>query len=136
MVKSPFNSCFPVRYARSLFLPACICFISYLAQGQRAYKPNSVLATGGWFKIAVKQRGVYKIDVPFLNGLGVNTSNLASNSIRLYGNGGRMLPEDNAGLRIDDLEENAIWIEDGGDGILNGSDYILFFSDGVDYWLM
>ena len=39
---------------------------------QRIYKANSVLASGQWFKIAVKDPGVYKIDVPFLNGLGIN----------------------------------------------------------------
>ena len=94
-----------------------------------------MLATGTWYKIAVKQTGVYKIDLAFLNSLGINTSSLASNSIRLYGNGGRMVPEENADPRIDDLEENAVWIEDGGDGVLNGADYILFFSEGVDYWL-
>src|SRR5690606_4732162 len=38
-------------------------------------------------------------------------------------------------LPIDDLEENAIMINDGGDGILDGSDFILFYASGPHHWL-
>ena len=94
-----------------------------------------MLATGNWYKLAVRGPGVYKIDIPFLNNLGVNTSSLSSSSIRLYGNGGQMLAEANAGVWTDDLKENAIQVVDGGDGILNGSDYILFYANGPDEWV-
>src|SRR5215831_3230729 len=109
--------------------------ISLVTSGQRIYKANSVLANGSWYKIAVNKTGVYKIDVSFLNSLGINTSNLASNSIRLYGNGGAMLPEANQISRYDDLEENAIMVVDGGDGVFNGSDYFLFYANGPDQWI-
>jgi hypothetical protein len=102
---------------------------------QRTYKANSVLASGNWYKIAVTAAGVYKIDLPFLASLGINTSNLPSGSIRLFGNGGGMLPEANNISRFDDLQENAIMVVDGGDGVLNGSDYILFYSNGADQWV-
>ena len=46
-----------------------------------------------------------------------------------------MLSEANNTPRPDDLEENAIMVVDGGDGVLNGTDYILFFSNGVDQWI-
>lgn len=109
--------------------------LSVNASAQRIYQANSVLGGGNWYKIAIKDPGVYKIDLGFLNRLGINTSNLASNSIRLYGNGGEMLPEANATPRIDDLQENAIMVVDGGDGILNGADYILFYANGPDQWI-
>lgn len=109
--------------------------VAVATTAQRAYKPNSVLGSGTWYKIAVSQTGVYRIDLSFLTSLGINTSNLASTSIRLFGNGGAMLPEANAEPRPDDLQENAIWIADGGDGILNGSDYILFYAAGPDQWV-
>ena len=63
-------------------------FIGFFVQSQRVYKANSVLATGNWYKIAVKEAGVYKIDIPFLSELGINAANLSSGSIRLFGNGG------------------------------------------------
>ena len=106
-----------------------------LVPAQRIYKSNSVLASGTWYKIAVKDAGVYKIDLALLSSLGINTAGLSSASVRLFGNGAGMLPEANATPRVDDLEENAIMVVDGGDGVLNGSDYILFFSNGPDAWL-
>lgn len=105
------------------------------AFGQRTYRPNSVLATGNWYKFSVKTAGVYRIDVAFLQSLGVNVNTLSSGSIRLYGNGGFMLPEANNIARPDDLVENAIWMADGGDGNFNGSDYFLFFATGPDEWV-
>ncbi len=112
------------------------CFTcSMLANAQRNYTLNSVLVTGNWYKFSVKNSGVYKIDIPFLNNIGVNTTNLSSNSIRLYGNGGQMLTEANAGLWTDDLKENALQVVDGGDGIINGSDYIVFYANGPDEWV-
>ena len=106
-----------------------------LVPAQRTYRSNSVLGSGTWYKISVKDAGVYKIDIAFLSGLGINTSSLNSASIRLFGNGGDMLPEANATPRPDDLEEKAIMVVDGGDGVLNGGDYLLFFSNGADVWL-
>ncbi len=106
-----------------------------VAAAQRVYKPNSVFSTGAWYKISVKDAGVYKIDLAFLNNLGINTSNLSSTSIRLYGNGGSMLAESNSTPRKDDLQENAVMVVDGGDGILNGNDYLLFYAAGPDEWM-
>lgn len=106
-----------------------------VVDGQRMYAANSVLSTGSWYKIAVKQEGIYKIDLAFLNNLGINTNNLSSASIRLYGNGGAMLDENNATPRQDDLFENAIEMFDGGDGIFNGNDYFLFYAAGPNHWL-
>ena len=107
-----------------------VCFatfflLPFLGIGQRIYTPNSILANGNWYKISVEKTGIYKIDIPFLASLGINTSGLASGSIRLYGNGGIMLAEANEVPRLDDLTENAIQVVDGGDGVINGSDYIL-----------
>jgi hypothetical protein len=112
-----------------------ICFFATNVNAQRGYKTNSVLSTGAWSKVAIKESGIYKIDVPFLAILGFNTSNISTGSIRLFGNGGNMLSEANAELPVDDLSENAIMVVDGGDGLFNGSDYFLFYGAGPDRWL-
>jgi Peptidase family C25 len=109
--------------------------ITVAAIGQRTYRPNSILSSGNWYKLSVKTAGVYRVDVAFLQSLGVNTNSITSGSIRLYGNGGWMLPEANNTARPDDLTENAIWMIDGGDGSFNGSDYFLFFATGPDEWI-
>ncbi|MBL7747709.1 MAG: hypothetical protein JNM19_09805, partial [Chitinophagaceae bacterium] len=116
---------------RYLFLLAGWFFCSgFPGLSQRSYTSNSVLAGGNWYKLSVSSPGIYKIDIPFLNNLGVNTSSLSSGTIRLFGNGGAMLAEANAGPWTDDLRENAIQVVDGGDGIMNGSDYLLFYANG------
>ncbi len=120
------------RYAATL---VSFFFLSILATAQRSYRPNSVLASGNWFKLAVKGPGVYKIDLALLNSLGVSTGSLSSSSLRLYGNSGQMLAEANNGPWTDDLYENAILVVDGGDGILNGPDHILFYAPGPDKWI-
>src|SRR5579875_482477 len=101
---------------RRICLLAAGMLVAIIVMAQRVYLPHSVLASGNWYKIAVQAEGVYKIDVPFLNALGI-LGNIPSAGIRLYGNGGAMLPEANGTPRIDDLAENAIAIFDGGDGI-------------------
>lgn len=118
---------------RTILTLTAFAFSFLTAFAQRTYKSSSVLASGNWFKISVTNEGVYKIDVPFLNSLGI-TGNIPSNQIRIFGNGGGMLPEANNTKPIDDLEENSIMVFDGGDGVLNGSDYILFYAQGPDHW--
>ncbi len=102
---------------------------------QRNYAAASVLATGNWYKIAVNGPGIYKIDLNFLNTLGINTNNIVSSQIRIFGNGAGMLPEACNGLKTDDLVENALQVIDGGDGIFNGKDYFLFYAAGPDEWV-
>ncbi|MEO6916307.1 MAG: type IX secretion system sortase PorU [Chitinophagaceae bacterium] len=112
-----------------LFLPA-----AYL-QGQRTYAPHSILATGDWYKIATSAPGIYKLDLTFLTSIGLKVAGVPNSAIRLYGNGGAMLPEANTDLVIDDLQEVALQVVDDGDGIFNGSDYFLFYAPGPDRWI-
>ncbi len=109
----------------------CLCLNS---TAQRTYKPNSVLSAGTWYKLAIGREGIYKIDISLLNMMGVPTPNIPTSSIRLFGNCGRMLPEGNDIPRNDDLRENAILVNDGGDGVFNSADHILFYATGPHYW--
>ncbi len=103
-------------------------------QSQRVYKQHSILSTGNWYEIAITSEGVYKIDISFLAGLGV-TGNIPSSQIRLFGKQGVMLSEANNQTYTDDLEEITLSIVDGGDGTLNGADYILFYAKGPHQWI-
>lgn len=124
-----------MRIFRCILLSG-FCLLGFLlGLGQRVYSPNSVLATGNWYKLSVNKAGIYKIDVPFLNSLGLSGNSFSSNSFRLYGNGGQMLAEANSGNWVDDLIENAIEVIDGGDGIVSGTDYLLFYANGPDKWM-
>ncbi len=94
---------------------------------------NSVLASGSWYKFYIEKSGVYKISKSFLQSLGLNV-NVDPRSIKIYGNGGRMLPLLNNTPYPLDLEENAIQFIGEDDGVFDNSDYILFYAEGVDTW--
>jgi hypothetical protein len=117
------------------FLVLIVLMASILVvDAQRTYKSGSVLAAGNWYKISVTTDGVYKLDLPFLSSLGISGS-IPSAQIRIFGNGGGMLPEANNEKRPDDLEEVSIMVVDGGDGVLNGNDYVLFYGQAPDKWM-
>jgi hypothetical protein len=91
---------------------------------------SSILSSGNWAKIAIQEKGIYKIDHNFLTSqLGYKLP-IPSNQIRLFGNGGTVIPEANSSPTFDDLIENNIFIHDGGDGQINEGDYILFYANG------
>ena len=94
---------------------------------------NSVLASGNWYRFYVEKSGVYKVSKSFLQSLGLNT-NVDPRTIKIYGNGGRMLPLLNDTEYPFDLEENAIQFIGEEDGDFDNSDYILFYAEGVDTW--
>ena len=95
---------------------------------------NSILATGNWFQFYIEKSGVYKISKSFLQQLGIDVSTIDPRKIKIYGNGGRMLPLSNNIFYPNDLTENAIQISGENDGVFNNEDYILFYGEGVDTW--
>ena len=94
---------------------------------------NSVLSSGNWYRFYVQKSGVYKISKSFLQSLGLAT-NVDPRKIKIYGNGGRMVPLSNAISYPMDLAENAIQFIGEEDGVFDNQDYILFYAEGVDNW--
>lgn len=99
-----------------------------------SFANNSVLGAGVWYKIGVTKNGVYKLNKAFLTSLGIDLASTDPRNIRIYGNGGKLLPEKNNKFRYDDLQENAIEIVGENDGVFNDNDYILFYGQSTDYW--
>ncbi|MDY0342846.1 MAG: type IX secretion system sortase PorU [Lentimicrobium sp.] len=98
------------------------------------YAGVSVLNSGPWFKMAIPETGIYKVTYEDLKNMGLNVQGSSSSAIRIFGYGGGMLPE-KAGLpRHDDLPEVAIHVADGGDGVFNPGDYLLFYAQGPLAW--
>jgi hypothetical protein len=98
------------------------------------YAENSVLSTGSWYKFRVDTTGIFKIDRRLLQEIGVSTSGLDPKNIKIYGNGGKLLPQLNSDFRYDDLQENSIYIEGEEDGNFDENDYILFYAQGPHHW--
>ncbi len=98
------------------------------------FATNSVLSSGDWYKLAVKETNMHKITPGFLADAGVG-SNLAIAGIRIVGNGTGILPERNSAPRPDDLLEVSYQAFDlNNDGIFNGSDFLVFYAKGPHQW--
>jgi hypothetical protein len=102
------------------------------ANKTRDYAENSVLSEGEWYKIAISNTGIHKISYSELSSLGIDIDHVNPQNIRMYGNGGAMLPEDLSLPRYDDLQEIAIQIKGEEDGVFDSGDYILFYGRGVN----
>ena len=96
---------------------------------------NSVLSQGTWYKFAIDTTGVFKIDRSFLQNLGINTNELDPRNIRIFGNGGQLLPVKNNTFRYDGLQENAIVVNGEEDGRFDANDFILFYGKGPHDWV-
>ncbi len=96
----------------------------------RQYASQSVLASGDWIRVKVEEEGIYHLTWEQLSDLGI--SNPAN--VRVFGNGGGVLPVMNNASRHDDLVENAVYFEKGGDGVFNQGDQIIFYGQGPDIW--
>lgn len=92
---------------------------------------SSVLRNGQWYRFYVTESGVYRLSRSFLNSLGVNTNNVNPRNIKIFGNGGRMLPLLNSEDYPIDLTENAIKVIGEEDGRFDNNDYIIFYAEGT-----
>ena len=117
---------------RSILLLSIIFF----CQAIFTQTTNSVLSSGDWFKFSVDTTGVFKIDKNLLQQIGISTNNLDPRKIKIYGNGGSLLPVLNGDFRHEDLQENAIYVEGEEDGSFDSSDYILFYAKGPHDWVV
>lgn len=106
---------------RTLNVPAALSRLNSRAALQQRYTNSSVLDTGRWVRISVKESGVHKITTAELKRMGFNNPE----RVRLFGYGGRILPEKNLHSLPDDLKEIPLWRE---------KDYVLFFANGTVRW--
>ncbi len=98
-----------------------------------AVKPKDFVASSvlgdlnsKWYKISVKEDGIYKIDKALLSSMGIDVSSLNPQHLNIYGNGNGKLPELNSVYRPDDLVKNDIQVVGEADGVFDDGDYILF----------
>ena len=96
---------------------------------------NSVLSSDKWYKVSVTNTGVHKLSYKDFQNLNIELNDININSIKLFGNGGGMLPNLNSQFRYNDLQENAIYVYDfNNNGYFNSNDYILFYAESPNKW--
>ncbi len=103
-------------------------------QRTQIWKPQSVLATGRWYKLHTGPAGIYRIDWNTLRALGLNPAEVDPRQLRLYGQVGGLLPQSNDLPAPDDLEEIPLFFPGESDGVWDASDVAYFYADGADSW--
>lgn len=99
-----------------------------------SYAHQSVLASGEWHKLGLKETGIYKLTFSDLKSMGLDVQHLDPRNIRIYHNGGGVLPEMNAEPRHDDLVELPIQVVGESDGSFDANDYVFFYAGGPVGW--
>ncbi len=91
------------------------------------------LSNGKWAKLAVSKQGIYQVTGAQLKAWGFSVP-LSSSQIQLFNLNSALLVEKNLPNQPIGLFENAIQVQDGGDGQLDLQDYFLFYSEGAVSW--
>ena len=99
-----------------------------------SFAERSAMASGNWYRIGLPETGIYKLTYADLSNLGVDVANVDPRQIRMYHNGGGVLPEMNREARHDDLVEIPIYVFGESDGRFDNNDYILFYGRGPVCW--
>lgn len=87
-----------------------------------------------WYKVKVKEDGVYKLDSDDLSEAGIDVASLDPRRVRIFNGGGRELPRDLSASRPDSLTELAISVRGEGDGSFDPGDYVLFYGQALSGW--
>ena len=101
----------------------------------RELPSKSVLSEGDWYRFKVLSEGMYCLTYNDLQNYGVNVTNLKSDKIRIFATRGGVLPGKNKDAVLDNAPEIPIMLIDGGDGVFNDGDSIIFYLEGPHRWV-
>ncbi len=92
---------------------------------------------GFLYKFEITEENIYMMTYSDLVSKGVELpeSGLPSAQIRLYGNGGFVLPENTSTEVSVGLDECAIYVMDGDDGRFESGDWLVFYGRGAGGWI-
>ncbi|MBQ5750064.1 MAG: hypothetical protein IIV86_01915, partial [Bacteroidaceae bacterium] len=105
-----------------ILLTTSICATHSMALPTEHYAQHSVLSSGKWYKIAVTNSGIHQISYSQLKSWGFNNPT----EVRIYGYGGKVLPEVYSDSDIDDLPQIPV---------VHCNDRILFYAQGTIKWM-
>lgn len=91
---------------------------------------NSPLSQGEWYKFRIEEEGVHRISYDQIAGLGLSNPQHP----KIFGYGGRRLPESISKGKQDDFIEVPVYLNKGSDGVFNSGDYLLFYALGPVSW--
>ena len=96
---------------------------------RHSYAENSVLQSGKFVKIGIRESGIYRLTYEDIQSMGISPEN-----VRIFGYGGALLEQSFLLPKHDDLPEIAIYMYKGADNVFGAGDYILFYGQGITKW--
>lgn len=103
---------------------------------QTATATESVLRTGRFYKLEIREEGLYRLDRAYLESIGVNLASVNPRRIKIYQNGGEELDTRINSPKLPDLQECAIVVAGEEDERFDANDFVLFYAkaaSGVKY---
>ena len=94
---------------------------------------TSPLAKGKWSKMAVSKQGIFKLTGVQMRSMGFSLP-IVSSQLQLFSLDPSLLLEKVPNGPIPGLSENAIKVNDGGDGQIDETDFVLFYGQGPVKW--
>ncbi|MCS6988050.1 MAG: type IX secretion system sortase PorU [Chloroherpetonaceae bacterium] len=92
---------------------------------------QSVLRSGRFYKLELREEGVYRLDRAYLESIGINPNSVDPRKIKIYFNGGEELDSRVNAPTIPDLREQAIFVSGESDGRFDAGDFVLFYAKGA-----
>ncbi len=83
------------------------------------------------YKIGLIETGAYSMSTEWMQSQGIPILGVQSAQVKIFGNGGRLLAPGLLTAPDSVLRENAILIEDGGDGRMDQGDRVIFYAEGL-----
>jgi len=104
-------------------------------QARRAVS-DSPLAQGEWYKMEVKESGIYRLHQEFFTKASIPLGSVGNiRSIRIFGNGGEELPEKLSDPRPNGLEEvPRLVVDKNANGVFDPDDFVLFYGKSTRGW--
>ena len=120
------------KSTRYINVLACLILMAFWPVVMSAQ--NSVLSSGTWYKMAITSTGMYKLTYAELTAMGLDVNNIDPRNIRVFHNGGGVIPKSNNAFYPDDLAEIPIYVAGEDDGVFNVNDYVIFYARGPVVW--
>ncbi|MBT4485197.1 MAG: type IX secretion system sortase PorU [Candidatus Latescibacteria bacterium] len=102
----------------------------------KAVSTNNPFANGEWYRITLKQNGMYNISGKELADAGFPVGSVKSDDICMFYGGGKLLKELPYELTTDDFHEMSLKIKDGGDGVFDKNDTIIFYGESLSRFII
>jgi len=94
---------------------------------------DSEWAAGEWYRFKIQKSGVYKLDKKFFENLGININQVDPSTIKIFGNGAKLMPLPNNIFYPEDIQQVAVRFYGNTNANFEEDEYFLFYAQGPEW---